>query len=143
MNAFEIIEREITKYPKTFVIGHIQPDGDCIGASLGLKYLIEENYGDPPIAVNQMIARFDFLGSWRQPGSVDYPDAFVIHVDNSARKRSADPLFMAASSILKIVKFGGGGHIFACVARLDDISKIPDVVKELESNKRKRVVKTI
>ncbi len=102
MNAFEIIEREIIKYPKTVVIGHIQPDGDCIGASLGLKYLIEENYGISPIVVNQPIARFGFLGSWNLPGSVDYSDAFVIQVDNSARERSADPSFMAAPSILKI-----------------------------------------
>lgn len=102
MNAFEIIEREITKYPKTVIIGHIQPDGDCVGASLGLKYLIEDNYGVSPVVVNQAISRFEFLGAWTLPGNVDYSDAFVIQVDNSTRERSADPEFMGAPSILKI-----------------------------------------
>lgn len=102
MNAFEIIEREMAKYPKTVIVGHIQPDGDCIGASLGLKYLIEDNYGVTPIVVNQAISRFEFLGTWTLPANVDYSDAFVIQVDNSTRERSADPAFIGAPSILKI-----------------------------------------
>lgn len=102
MNAFDIIEREIKKYPKTVIIGHIQPDGDCIGSSLGMKYLLRDNYGIEAIVVNQDIKRFDFLGTWTKPGTVDFSNTFVIQVDNSVRNRSADTSFMDAPSILKI-----------------------------------------
>ena len=112
MNAFEIIEREIARHSSTVIIGHIQPDGDCMGSSFGLfhlirdnygiDHLIRDNYGIEPIIVNQPIRRFDFLGEWNAPGSVDYADAFVIQVDNSTRERSADPSFISAPAILKI-----------------------------------------
>lgn len=102
MNAFEIIEREIARHSSTVIIGHIQPDGDCMGSSFGLFHLIRDNYGIEPVIVNQPIRRFDFLGNWNAPGSVDYTDAFVIQVDNSTRERSADPSFIAAPAILKI-----------------------------------------
>ena len=102
MNAFEIIEREIARHSSTVIIGHIQPDGDCMGSSFGLFHLIRDNYGIEPVIVNQPIRRFDFLGKWNAPGSVDYTEAFVIQVDNSTRERSADPSFTSAPAILKI-----------------------------------------
>ena len=102
MNAFDIIESEIGKHAKTVIIGHIQPDGDCMGSSFGLFHLIKDNWGITPVVVNQDIRRFHFLGSWTLPGNTDYSDAFVIQVDNSTRLRSADPSFMNAPSILKI-----------------------------------------
>ena len=102
MNAFEIIEREIARHSSTVIIGHIQPDGDCMGSSFGLFHLIRDNYGIEPVIVNQPIRRFDFLGKWNAPRSVDYADAFVIQVDNSTRERSADPSFISAPAILKI-----------------------------------------
>lgn len=102
MNAFDIIEKESGRFSSIVIIGHIQPDGDCIGSSLGLKYLLKDNYGLDSIVVNQRIERFDFLGNWTLPGNVDYSDAFVIHVDNSTRGRSADVPFIDAPAILKI-----------------------------------------
>ena len=78
MNAFEIIEREIARHSSTVIIGHIQPDGDCMGSSFGLFHLIRDNYGIEPVIVNQPIRRFDFLGEWNSPGSVDYTDALKI-----------------------------------------------------------------
>lgn len=102
MNAFDIIERESAKYAKTVIIGHIQPDGDCTGSSLGLKYLLNDNYGIKAIVINQPLNSMGFLGSWAAPGSVDYSDAFVIQVDNSTRERSADTAFINAPAILKI-----------------------------------------
>ena len=102
MNAFDIIERESPKYSKTVIIGHIQPDGDCTGSSLGLKYLLKDNYGIEAIVINQPLKSMGFLGSWAAPGNIDYSDAFVIQVDNSTRERSADTAFMDAPAILKI-----------------------------------------
>ena len=104
MNIFEIVGQEIdrNKTRNVFVIGHIQPDGDCIGSSLGMKYLIEENYGINVVVVNQPIRRYDFLGYWSTPGSQDYSASFVIQVDNATKDRSADTAFTAADCVLKI-----------------------------------------
>lgn len=102
MNLFDIIEIEIKKYPKTIILGHIQPDGDCIGSSLALKYLLADNYQIEPIVVNQEIKQLEFLGTWNTDGKIDYSNSFVIVVDNSVRDRCADKTFITAPSILKI-----------------------------------------
>lgn len=102
MNAFDIIAHQITRWGKVVIIGHIQPDGDCMGSSFGLAHIIQDNWGIKPIIVNQPIRRYDFLGSWQLPGTVDFSDAFAIQVDNSTRTRSADPAFMTSPAILKI-----------------------------------------
>lgn len=36
------IKLEIEKAKKIVIVGHINPDGDCIGAAIALKYIIEE-----------------------------------------------------------------------------------------------------
>lgn len=70
------------------------------GASLGLKYLIENN---SPVVVNQAISsRFEFIDAWRLPGNVDYFDAFVTQVNNSTCKRSVNQEFIGAPPMLKI-----------------------------------------
>ncbi len=104
MNIFDIVEKEIGKERdrEVFIIGHIQPDGDCIGSSLGMKHLIEDNYGIQVRAVNQPIRRFEFLGSWESPGGKSYDRSFVIQVDNATRERSADTACNDAELILKI-----------------------------------------
>lgn len=101
-NSFDIIKEELKRHKKVVVIGHIQPDGDCIGSSLGMAHLIKDNFGVDAIVVNQECERFRFLGSWDLPGNIDYSDAFVIQVDNATRERSADASFMASPCILKI-----------------------------------------
>lgn len=102
MNLFDTIEKEIGKYSRIAIIGHIQPDGDCMGSSFGLMHIIEDNYGIRPVVINQKIDRFSFLGQWNEPGSVDWTDTLAIQVDNSTRERSADPTFMSAPAIIKI-----------------------------------------
>lgn len=102
-NLFDIVEKEIKNYKKTVIIGHIQPDGDCLGSSLGMYNLIKDNYGSEAIVVNQPIKRYEFLGSWTLPYNTVYDeDTFVIHVDNASAPRSADPDFIKAGCILKV-----------------------------------------
>lgn len=102
MNAFDIIEQEIRKHAKTVIIGHVQPDGDCMGSSFGMKYLLKENYGVDAVVVNQPIKRYAYLGEWEKPGTVDLEDAFVIQLDNAVAERSAEPNLRKAGLILKI-----------------------------------------
>lgn len=102
MNIFDIIEKEITRFDRVYILGHIQPDGDCIGSSLGLYYLIKENYGRECIVVNEEIEKYSYLGSWTVPGSIDYRGSLAIQVDNSVRNRSCDCSFMDASVVIKI-----------------------------------------
>lgn len=101
-NSFDIIKKELPNYKKVVVIGHVQPDGDCIGSSLGMAHIIRDNFGIEPIVVNQELKKFEFLGEWTLPYNTDYSDAFVIQVDNATSVRSADPDFIKAPCILKI-----------------------------------------
>ena len=57
-NSFDIIKQEIKNYSKVVVIGHIQPDGDCVGSSLGMAHLIKDNFGIDAIVVAKKKALF-------------------------------------------------------------------------------------
>ncbi len=103
-NIFSIIEEqlELHKDRNVVIIGHVQPDGDCLGSSWGMKYLLRDNYNIDATVVNQPIKRFDFLGESTLPGVVDFSNAFAIQVDNATRARSADTNFVNAPFKLKI-----------------------------------------
>lgn len=103
-NLFSIIEEqlELHKDRKVAVIGHVQPDGDCMGSTFGMKYLLKDNYGVDAMVINQPIKRFEFLGEWTLPGETDFSNTFVIQVDNAVKVRSADQEFVNAPFILKV-----------------------------------------
>ena len=103
-NLFDILEREHALDPERpiVIIGHIQPDGDCVGSSLGLHNLLKFNYGWDSTVVNQKIDKLNFLGEWTLPGNVEYGHTLVVQVDNSVSNRSADPDFMKADTVIKV-----------------------------------------
>jgi len=43
------ILNQIKKYNKIVIVRHIRPDGDCMGASLGLKTLLKNTYPEKTI----------------------------------------------------------------------------------------------
>ena len=41
---FDLILKQIEKYDSIVIYGHLNPDGDCYGAQVGLKEVILANY---------------------------------------------------------------------------------------------------
>ena len=41
---FKDILKQIKKYNRIIIHGHIRPDGDCVGSQFGLQKLIQTNF---------------------------------------------------------------------------------------------------
>ena len=91
------------------LIGHIRPDGDCIGACLGLQRYLELVYPDLETAVylEEFSGKFDFLcGSSVVKHEVCGTEAYdlAICLDCSDRERMgfAEPVFLTAKHTICI-----------------------------------------
>lgn len=96
---------KIKEYKKIIITRHIRPDGDCIGATLGLKYLLTETFPNKIVKViNEDYADYlDFLGCEdSQEDSNYYEDALVIVIDTANDKRVSNKLFSNGKEIIKI-----------------------------------------
>ena len=59
---FEKIKNLIEQYPRIILHRHKNPDGDALGAQLGLKKILMENYPEKEIlAVGDMTPRYAFM----------------------------------------------------------------------------------
>lgn len=100
-NIFE----KIKEYKKIIITRHIRPDGDCVGATLGLKYLLEETFSDKIIKVinEDHVDYLKFLGEEdKQETEEYYKDALVIVIDTANEKRVSNKLFTFGKEIIKI-----------------------------------------
>ena len=61
---FEAIKKLIEDYPRIIIHRHKNPDGDALGAQMGLKRILMENYPDKEIfAVGDMTPRYTFMAT--------------------------------------------------------------------------------
>lgn len=102
--AIKDIYKLIKKYDTITIFGHINPDGDCFGSSLGLKNLIIDNFPNKKVyslagELPQFVERF---------GGVDTVDdeviknSLAIMVDCSETDRVSDQRINIAKQIIKI-----------------------------------------
>lgn len=99
------ILNKIKENNKIIITRHIRPDGDCVGATLGLKYILKETYPDKEIyVINDDYADYlDFLGKEDdQKDELFYSDALVIVIDTANDKRISNKLFSNGKEIIKI-----------------------------------------
>ena len=99
------ILNKIKENKKIIISRHIRPDGDCVGATLGLKYILKETYPDKEIyVINDDYADYlDFLGKEDdQKDELFYSDALVIVIDTANDKRISNKLFSSGKEIIKI-----------------------------------------
>ena len=99
------ILNKIKENKKIIITRHIRPDGDCVGATLGLKYILKETYPDKEIyVINDDYADYlDFLGKEDdQKDELFYSDALVIVIDTANDKRISNKLFSNGKEIIKI-----------------------------------------
>ena len=99
------ILNKIKEYEKIIITRHVRPDGDCVGATLGLKYLLTATYPEKDIKViNEDYADYlDFLGKEdEQQDESYYKDSLVIVIDTANDKRVSNKLFLSGKEIIKI-----------------------------------------
>ena len=105
MDIKRLIVDKIEQYKKIIIVRHVRPDGDCVGASLGLRNILRNTYKDKEIvSLGKDKAHYlDFLGLEDDPKDEEYyKDALIIVVDTADKKRIADDFFHLGKEIIKI-----------------------------------------
>lgn len=99
------ILNKIKEYNKIVISRHIRPDGDCVGATTGLREILRDSFPNKDIRlINTDYAQYlDFLGEEdNQVKEEYYNDALAIVVDTSVADRCSNPLIKKAKEIIKI-----------------------------------------
>ena len=102
---FEQIKQLIEKHDTVILHRHKNPDGDALGAQIGLKYILQEKYPEKRIlAVGDMTPRYAFIaqGGMDEVADGDYRDALAIILDTSARALISDERYSLAAATARI-----------------------------------------
>ena len=102
---FEAILNLIEKYPRIILHRHKNPDGDALGAQLGLKQMLMENYPDKEIlAVGDMTPRYEFMVNSPMDEITDdcYKDALAIILDCGSKNLICDERFSLADATARL-----------------------------------------
>ena len=105
MDVKNIILEKITQYPRIFIFRHVRNDGDCVGASKGLKEIIRASFPEKEVyLIDQDTAQYlAFMGPEDEP--VDealYADALGIVVDTASEARISNKNYSLCKELIKI-----------------------------------------
>ncbi|MBR0407721.1 MAG: bifunctional oligoribonuclease/PAP phosphatase NrnA [Clostridia bacterium] len=95
----------IEAYPTIFLFRHARMDGDCAGASKGLKEMLRASYPDKTVLLvdAQQSDFLAFLGPDDDPVPDEaYQDALAIVVDTADRERISNQKYALCREIIKI-----------------------------------------
>ena len=93
----------IEKFNRIIIHRHSKPDGDALGAQLGLKEIISENYPQKKVyVVGDMTPRYSFMGEMDNIPDSFYSDALAIILDSSEQFLVNDERYKKARKLIKI-----------------------------------------
>lgn len=101
----EQIRKKIEEYKKIIIVRHIRPDGDCVGASLGLREMLRDNYPEKEILciAKDYATNLNFLRKEDEEREENYyKDALCIAVDTATKERLSNTYFSSCKEIIKI-----------------------------------------
>lgn len=104
----EIMERVLNKireYSRIFIFRHIRPDGDCVGASKGLREILRLTYPEKEIYLVdwQTCEYLAFLGADEDSAEdAQYEGALAIVLDTATQERISNQKYTLCKEIVKI-----------------------------------------
>jgi len=98
------IYKLIKKYETITIFGHINPDGDCFGSSLGLRTILRDNFPNKKIfSIGSDLPQFEKrLGKCDKIDDQIIKNSLAIIVDCSEIDRVSDKRVSTAKQIIKI-----------------------------------------
>lgn len=96
---------KICQYDRILIFRHKRLDGDCVGASMGLKAILKRSFPQKEVLIadSQTSEYLAFLGSGDGPIPPEkYPEALGIVVDTATAERISDPNFRLCRELIKI-----------------------------------------
>lgn len=101
----ETILKKIEEYDRILIFRHIRPDGDCVGASKGLKALLKASFPKKEIYVADAL-NSDFLAFMGQddgiPGDSLCEGSLAVVVDTSSEDRVSNNQYKRCREVIKI-----------------------------------------
>ncbi|MFT2805127.1 DHH family phosphoesterase [Candidatus Phytoplasma asteris] len=99
----KIIYNKIKAFETIIIHGHINPDGDCYGAQLGLKDAITATFPQKKVyAVGQQNHSLSFVGVMDEVCDSLYQSALAIVVDCGQENKISDQRFKLAKDTIRI-----------------------------------------
>lgn len=102
---FEAIHKLIEEYPRIILHRHKTPDGDALGAQLGLRHILRDSYPEKEIfAVGDMTPRYAFMVDEPMDDVPDaaYEGALAIVLDCGSHTLVSDERYTKASASARI-----------------------------------------
>ena len=101
----QTILQKIKEYKRIMLFRHIRPDGDCIGATKGLKELIQATWPEKEVLIidDEHSDYLAFLGPDDAPvDDATYTDALGIVLDTATADRISNPRYLMCRELIKI-----------------------------------------
>lgn len=101
----EKILQKIKEYDRIMIFRHVRNDGDCVGASKGLKTILKLTYPEKEVYLidSDTAAYLEFLGPEDEPvPETLYKDALGIVVDTASEARISNKNYALCKELIKI-----------------------------------------
>ena len=103
--VMEKILQKIKEYDRIMIFRHVRNDGDCVGASKGLKAIIQLSFPEKEVYLidADTAAYLEFLGPEDEPVPEEmYKDALGIVVDTASEARISNKNYALCKELIKI-----------------------------------------
>lgn len=105
MNVKEQIYQKIKEYDRIMLFRHVRNDGDCVGATKGLKRILQLTWPEKEIyLIDADTAKYlEFMGPEDEPvDDVLYADALGIVIDTASEARISNKKYTLCKELIKI-----------------------------------------
>ena len=105
MNIKERIFQKIKEYDRIMLFRHVRNDGDCVGATKGLKRILQLTWPEKEIyLIDADTAKYlEFLGPEDEPVADElYGDALGIVIDTASEARISNKKYTLCKELIKI-----------------------------------------
>ena len=105
MELKQAILQKIKEYNRIFIFRHVRNDGDCVGASKGLKAILKASFPEKEIYLidEETAAYLEFMGPEDAPVEKElYADALGIVVDTASEARISNKNYKRCKELIKI-----------------------------------------
>ena len=105
MELKQAILQKIKEYDRIFIFRHVRNDGDCVGASKGLKAILKASFPHKEIYLidEETAAYLEFMGPEDAPVADElYADALGIVLDTGSEARISNPNYKLCKEVIKI-----------------------------------------
>ena len=108
MNNIEVMSlilQKIKDYNRIMIFRHVRNDGDCVGATKGMKTIIKDTWPEKEVyLIDQDTAKYlEFLGPEDEPVADElYTDALGIVLDTASEARISNQKYKLCKELIKI-----------------------------------------